>query len=504
MDLFANLATGFSIALEPSNILFCVVGVIAGTLIGALPGIGPVAGIAILLPITYGWEPVTAMILMTGIYCGTMFGGSITAVLVGMPGEASSIVTCLDGYAMAKKGRAGPALTISALGSFAAGTVSVIILMLAAPPIARAALKFGPPENFVLMLLGLTCVASLVGEDKIKGYVMAFLGLMLSLVGFDLITGYQRFTFGFLELADGVKFLPVAIGVFGLAEVFVSLEKEFHSRVITTRLREMVVTRNDITESAPAVARGTVIGFIAGLLPGAGAAVATMLSYAAEKKLSKHPERFGTGEIKAVAGPGAADNASTGGSLIPMLTLGIPGSATTAVMLGAMTSFNIEPGPFLFTKNPEFVWGLIASLYMANGLLLILNIVFIPMFVMALRTPMTILNPTVLIFSVVGVYCVNSSMLDLWMLFISGVVGYFMRKLDYPAAPLILAMVLGNNLEKSLRQSLMISQGDAMIFFGRPLAAIGLGIAFLVMFWPLIHKLWVYLRSKDRLQGAKG
>lgn len=489
MDLLNHLATGFSIAASPINFAFAFLGVFAGTMIGALPGIGPIAGITILLPFAYGMEPVTAMILMTGLYCGTMFGGSITSVLVGIPGEASNIPTCIDGYAMAKKGRAGPALTISAIGSFVAGTFSVVILMLAAPAIARAALRFGPPEYFVLMLIGLAAVSGLMGSNKLKGCLMALLGLMISLVGLDMITGSQRFTFDRLELADGIKFLPVAVGLFGIAEVLVALERMDTYRVITTGLKEMVITRQDLKESAPAIGRGTLIGFFVGILPGAGASVASILSYAAERRLSRHPERFGTGEIAAVAGPGSADNASAGGAMIPMLTLGIPGSSTTAVMMGALMLFNIQPGPFLFTKHPDFVWGLIASMYISNAMLLVLNIVFVPVFVSALRIPFSVLGPLIVIFAIVGVYSISGSMFDLGVLFTFSLLGYFMKKLEYPAAPLVLALVLGEGFETALRQSLMMSQGDILFFFARPISGTLLLLMGLMIAATLVRRL---------------
>lgn len=489
MDLLNHLAIGFDVAISPINLLFAMLGVSAGTLIGALPGIGPVAGIAMLLPFAYGLEPVTAMILMCGVYSGSMFGGSITSVLVGIPGEASNIPTCLDGYEMAKKGRGGPALTMSAIGSFVAGTFSVVMLTLAAPPIARWALSFGPPEYFALMLLGLGAVSGFIGENKVKGYLMAFLGLMVSLIGFDMITGYQRFTFGYLEVADGIKFLPVAVGLFGIAEVLATLERMDTYKVIKTSLRDMMVTRTDIEESAAPIARGTLIGFVVGLLPGAGGAVASLLSYVTERRFSKHPERFGTGEIAGVAGPGSADNASTGGSLIPMLTLGIPGSSTTAVMLGALTLFNIQPGPFLFANHPEFVWGMIVSMYIGNVMLLVLNIAFVPAFVSALRVPFTILGPMIIVFAVIGVYSVSGSMFDLWVLFAFSILGYFMKKLDYPAAPLVLALVLGNGFETALRQSLMMSQGDVTIFFERPISGTLMALMILLVLMPFLRRL---------------
>jgi len=503
LDVFSNLATGFGIAFSWVNLAFMMVGVTVGTLIGALPGIGPVAGIAILLPLVYGMEPVTAMIMMAGIYCGTMYGGTITSVLVGVPGEASTVMTCLDGYEMAKKGRAGPALTISALGSFFAGTVSVVALMIAAPPIAKAALSFGPPESFAIMLLGMTAVAGLVGDNKLKGYIMAIIGLIISLIGLDIITGYQRFTFGMLGLADGIKFLPVAVGLFGVAEVFGALERIDAQKIIKTTLREMVITKQDLKDSAPAIGRGTIIGFVVGVLPGAGGAVASMLSYATESKLSKNPEMIGKGDIAAVAGPNSADNASTGAAMIPMLTLGIPGSATTAVMLGAMSLFNIQPGPLLFIKNPDFVWGLIASMYLANIVLLVLNILFVPIFVSALRIPYVLLQVFILIFCVIGVYSSGSSMVDLWIMFAAGIFGYFAKKFDYPPAPLVLAMILGNGMEMALRQSLMIAQGDVMILFTRPISGTVMALVALVVFWPFLARQVTRLLARPR-EAAPG
>ncbi|QJP16968.1 tripartite tricarboxylate transporter permease [Starkeya sp. ORNL1] len=496
MDLFSHIALGFSVAVSPINLLFVTIGVVAGTIIGALPGVGPVAGIVMLLPLVYGMDPTTAMIMMAGIYYGAMYGGTITSVLVGVPGEASNIPTCIDGYAMAKQGRAGPALTISAIGSFVAGTFSVIVLMIAAPPLARVALKFGPPEYFALMLLGLSCVAGLVGDAKLKGYAMALLGLTISLVGYDMITGFPRFTFGVLELADGIKFLSIAVGMFGLGEVIATVSRTETRKVIRTTLREMVISKQELKESAPAIGRGTIIGFVCGLLPGAGGAVSALLSYAVEKKLTKHPERFGKGAIEAVAGPGSADNASTGGHMIPMLTLGIPGSSTTAVMMGALALFNIQPGPFLFSQNPKFVWGLIASMYIGNVMLLVLNILFVPLFVSVLRIPFSFLGPLIMIFCVVGVYSVTSSMLDLWMLLFFGLFGYCSGKFGYPAAPLILAVVLGDGLESSLRQSLMMSQGDLSIFITRPISGTLMAILALVVLFPLVS--WLLRRSKSR------
>ncbi|MGE5465721.1 MAG: tripartite tricarboxylate transporter permease [Methanocella sp.] len=490
MEFLSHLDMGFSIALSPVNLLFVTLGVVAGTLIGALPGIGPVAGIAILIPLSFGMNPITAMILMCGIYYGCMYGGTITSVLMNVPGESSTIMTCLDGYAMARKGRAGPALTIAAIGSFVAGTFSVVMLTLLAPPIAQAALSFGPPEYFALMLLGLTCVSGLTGESTAKGYGMAFIGLALAMVGLDPMTGDPRFNFGNLELLDGIGFLPIAVGLFGIGTVLGMIDNTMHIEIMKTSLREMIITRKDLKDSAMPIARGTLIGFAVGVLPGAGATIASFLSYAAEKRLSKHPQLFGTGVIEGVAAPEAANNGSTGGAMIPLLTLGIPGSSTTAVMLGALTLFNIQPGPLLFTKNPDFVWGLIASMYIGNVMLLVLNTAFVPAFVAVLRVPYTVLAPLIAIFCVVGVYSVNYSVLDLWIMLAFGLIGYLAGKLDYPLAPLVLALVLGKPLEEALRQSLKMSQSDVTTFFTRPVSGVIMAMVIAVILWPLVRRLF--------------
>ena len=494
MDFLAHLGMGFSIAFSPVNLLFVTIGVVVGTLIGALPGIGPVAGIAILIPLVFGMNPITAMILMSGIYYGCMYGGTITSVLMNVPGESSTIMTCLDGYAMARKGRAGPALTIAAIGSFIAGTFSVVMLTLLAPPIADAALSFGPPEYFALMLLGLTCISGLTGDSLAKGYGMAFMGLGLAMIGLDPMTGEPRFNFGNLELMDGVGFLPIAVGLFGIGTVLGMIDQTLHMQIMKTSLREMLITKQDLKDSAMPIVRGTIIGFVVGVLPGAGATIASFLSYAAEKRLSKTPELFGTGLIQGVAAPESANNASTGGAMIPLLTLGIPGSSTTAVMLGALTLFSLQPGPLLFTKNPDFVWGLIASMYIGNVMLLVLNTAFVPAFVSVLRVPYTVLAPLIAIFCVVGVYSVNYSVLDLWLMLAFGAIGYLANKLDYPLAPMVLALVLGRPLEEALRQSLKMSQTDVSIFFTRPVSGVIMAMAIAAILWPLLR--WFYSRPR--------
>ena len=489
MDFITNLGLGFSIAFTPVNMLVVTLGVIIGTFIGALPGIGPVAGLSILIPLAFGMDPTSAMILMCGIYYGCMYGGTITSVLMNVPGESSSIMTCLDGNAMARQGRAGPALTIAAIGSFVAGTFSVVMLTILAPPIAEAALSFGPPEYFALMLLGLSAISGLTGKSRAKGYAMAFLGLALAMVGLDPIDGSQRYTFGNLELMDGVGFLPVAVGMFGLGAVLAMVENPVDIEIMKTSLREMVISRDELKSSAMPIARGSVVGFLIGVLPGAGATISTFLAYALEKRLSKTPERFGTGMIEGVASPEAANNASTGGAMIPLLTLGIPGSGTTAVLLGVLTLFSLQPGPLLFAKNPEFVWGLIASMYIGNVMLLVLNIAFVPAFVAILRVPYRVLAALIAIFCVVGVFSVNYSVQDLWLMLIFGVIGYATLKLGFPQAPLVLALVLGGFLEVSLRQSLKMSHADVSIFFTRPIAATIMGVVAVIILWPLLSRL---------------
>lgn len=489
MDFVSNLSVGFAIAFSPINLLVVTLGVIVGTLIGALPGIGPVAGLSILIPLVFGMDPTSAMILMCGIYYGCMYGGTITSVLMNVPGESSSLMTCLDGYAMAQQGRAGPALTIAAIASFIAGTFSVVMLTVLAPPIANYALNFGPPEYFALMLLGLSAITGLTGKSRAKGYAMGFLGLALAMIGLDPIDGTQRYTFGHLELMDGIGFLPVAVGMFGLGAVMTMIEKPVQLQVMKTTLREMLITKQDLKDSTMPIVRGSIIGFLVGVLPGAGATIATFLSYTVEKQLSKTPERFGTGMIAGVASPEAANNASTGGAMVPLLTLGIPGSGTTAVLLGVLTLFNLQPGPLLFTKNPDFVWGLIASMYIGNVMLLVLNIAFVPAFVAVLRVPYNLLAALIAIFCLVGVYSVNYSVLDLWLMLGFGIIGYLAQKLDYPLAPLVLALVLGGLMEVSLRQSIKMSQGDLTTFFTRPLAATIMAAVIIIVAWPALRRL---------------
>src|SRR6187200_2571583 len=474
MDFLTHLGMGFGVAFTPFNLMMAVAGVLVGMLIGALPGVGPPSGVALLLPLTFGMDPTSGIIMLAALYAGTMYGGTITSVLINTPGESASVVTCLDGHQMALQGRAGPALGIAAIGSFIAGTVGVVLLMLVSPALARWSLAFGPPETFALLLLGLTTVTLLTGESALKGYISMVLGLMIAMVGFDIISGDPRYAFGVPELMDGVDFLPVAIGLFGIGEVLAGAEAAGGAAILSARYgwRDVMPTAQDWLRSRWAIARGTVLGFLVGILPGAGPTVSTFLSYALEKKVSKHPEEFGRGAIEGVAGPESANNAAATGAMVPMLTLGIPGSGTTAIMLGGLMMWGLQPGPHLFEKNPDFVWGLIASMYIGNVMLVVLNIAFIPVFVRALRVPYSILMALIIVFCITGAYAANNRVWDVGVMLAFGVVGYLMRKLDYSAAAMTLALVLGPLAERALRQSLIISDAGALIFFRRPIAAV--------------------------------
>ena len=497
MDFFSNLMLGFSVALTPFNLMMAVVGVLLGILIGALPGVGPPSGVALLLPLTFGMDPTSGIIMLAALYAGTMYGGTITAVLINTPGESASVVTCLDGHQMALQGRAGPALGIAAFGSFIAGTIGVVLLMLVSPALARWSLAFGPPETFALMLLGLTTVTLLAGDSPVKTYISMVFGLMLAMVGFDVISGEARFAFGIPEMMDGIDFLPVAIGLFGLGEVLAGAETKGGALVKGRYgLRDVMPTAADWVRSRWAIARGTVLGFAVGILPGAGPTIATFMSYTLEKKVSKHPEEFGRGAIEGVAAPESANNAAATGAMVPMLTLGIPGSATTAIMLGGLMMWGLRPGPLLFEKNPQFVWGLIASQYIANVMLLVLSTAFIPLFVRALRVPYAVLMPIIIALCVTGSYSLKNSVWDVGQMLVFGVLGYAMKKLGYSPAALVLALVLGPLAERALRQSLIISDAGIGIFFLRPIAAVLVSAALLAVLVPLARSLWSAWRRR--------
>jgi putative tricarboxylic transport membrane protein len=482
--------SGFSIALAPTNLFWCFVGVFLGTVVGVLPGLGPPATIALLLPLTFKMDPTTAIIMMAGIYYGAKYGGSTTSILLNVPGESASVVTCLDGYQLARKGRAGAALGIAAISSFVAGSVGVLGLMLVAPPIAKFALRFGPPEYFALMVLGLTMVVFLTGRSIVRGMIAALFGLWLAGVGTDLFTAESRFTFGYMELLDGIDFIVVSIGLFAIGEVLVNMESQSGVQIfkVPKGLRNLLPTLQDLKDSRFAFLNGSVVGFLIGVLPGAGSTIASFLSYGLEKAFSRRPEQFGTGVIEGVAAPEGANNSETGGALVPLLTLGIPGSATTAILLAALFLWGFKPGPLLIQEHPSLFWGLVASMYIGNVMLLVLNLPLVPVFAQILKLPYYVLYPIIFGISIVGVYTVSNSLFDVWMLGFFGLLGYLMRKLDFPAAPLVLGMVLGERLELALRQSLMLSQGDLSILVARPLSAVMLLFAAVLLFMPLLNK----------------
>lgn len=494
MEALGNLLLGFSIALTPANLFWCFVGVFLGTIVGVLPGLGPPATIAMLLPLTFKMDHTTAVIMLAGIYYGSKYGGSTTSILMNIPGESASVVTCLDGYQMARKGRAGAALGIAAIASFVAGTVGVVALMLVAPPVARFALRFGPPEYFALMALGLAMVVFLAGRSMIKGLLGMLLGLWLAGIGTDLFTADSRFTFGHMELLDGIDFIVVSIGIFAVSEVLVNLESRGGAQLfrVPKGLRNLLPTLQDLKDCRFAFLNGSIVGFLIGVLPGAGSTISSFISYGLEKAVSRHPEKFGTGVIEGVAAPEGANNADTGGSLVPLLTLGIPGSNTTAILLAALILWGFRPGPLLMQEQPGLFWGLVASMYVGNVMLLLLNLPLVPLFAQILRIPYFLLYPAILGISVVGVYSLSKSLFDVWLLGLFGLLGYGMRKLDFPPAPLILGMVLGDGLERALRQSLMMSQGELSILVSRPLAAGMLVLTALILFMPLIQRarLW--------------
>jgi putative tricarboxylic transport membrane protein len=491
LEALQNLASGFWVALAPANLFWCFVGVFLGTVVGVLPGLGPPATIAMLLPLTFRMDPTAALIMLAGIYYGSKYGGSTTAILMNIPGESASVVTCLDGYQMARQGRAGAALGIAAISSFVAGTLGVVGLMLVAPPLARFALRFGPPEYFALMALGLAMVVFLSGRSMIKGLLAMLVGLWLAGIGTDLFTADSRFTFGHMELLDGIDFVVVSIGVFAVSEVLVNLESRGRIELFQAPkgLRNLLPTLQDLKDCRFAFLNGSIVGFFVGVLPGAGSTISSFLSYGLERAVSRHPERFGTGVVEGVAAPEGANNADTAGSLVPLLTLGIPGSNTTAILLAALILWGFRPGPLLIQDHPGLFWGLVASMYVGNLMLLLLNLPLVPLFAQIVRVPYSLLCPAILGISIVGVYSLSKSLFDLWLLALFGLLGYAMRKLDFPAAPLILGVVLGDGFERALRQSLMMSQGELSILVSRPLAAIMLGAAALVLLTPLARKI---------------
>jgi len=488
LDALQYWILGFSVATLPLNLLYAFIGCVLGTLIGVLPGLGPAAGTAILIPITFGLDPLGGIIMLAAIYYAPMYGGTITSVLVNVPGEAASVITCLDGYQMAKQGRGGPALGIAAIGSFIGGTFATLALMVVSLPLATFALRFGPPEVFALLVVGLSLVTGLSGRSMLAALIMTFFGLMLSMIGMDPVRGAPRFTFGVPPLYDGVGFIPVVMGLFGVGEILLSMEKPV-LEVIKTKFTDLLPKRKEWGVSAGAIGRGTVIGFFLGLIPGIGAIIPTFLAYVVEKKVSKHPEKFGTGIIEGVASPETANNSYANAAMVPLLSLGIPGSPTLAVLMGAFIIHGLTPGPFLFKERPDVVWGLIASLYVGNVMLLILNLPLVGLWAKLLEIRYQFLYPGILLFCILGAYSMNQSVFDVGVMIGFGVLGYIFRKLDWPLAPTILALILGPMMERALRTSLEMSAGDITILFTRPISAVLLAVAAIVLISPAIRLL---------------
>ena len=497
-DLFANLYIGFSVSLSLTNVFYCFLGVFIGTLIGVLPGIGPVATISILLPSTFHLSPVTGVIMLAGIYYGAQYGGSTTSILLKIPGEASSVITVLDGYEMARQGRAGPALGIAAFGSFIAGTIATFTLAIVAPPLASLALRFGAPEYATLMFLGLVTATFLGQRSMLKSLAMVVLGLILATFGRETVTGFPRFTMGVYEIEDGLGFIPIIMGLFGISEVLLNVEEKLTRQLFANgKIAGLLPSIQDWRRSIFPILRGSVVGFFLGVLPGGGAVLGSLTAYTMEKKISRTPEKFGTGMIEGVAGPEAANNAASQGAFIPLLCLGIPCNVIMALLIGALMIHGVQPGPLTMTRNPDLFWGTITSMYTGNLLLLVLNLPLIGLWVKILKVPYGILYPLILLFCIIGAFSLNNSIFEIYLTIFFGVLGYIMRKVDYEAAPLVLAFVLGPLFEDSLRQALLISRGDFMVFFNRPLSLFFLlaGLALIAM--PLIP----FVQKKIR-QGA--
>jgi putative tricarboxylic transport membrane protein len=491
-ELLSNLALGFGVAFSPMNVLFCLLGALVGTLVGVLPGIGTVATIAMLLPITFGLPPVGALIMLAGIYYGAQYGGSTTSVLVNIPGEATSVITCLDGHQMARQGRAGAALAIAAIGSFFAGCVATVLVAALGAPLTSLALLFGPAEYFSLMVLGLIFAVVLAKGSVLKAIAMVMTGLLMSMVGSDLETGAGRMTFDIAELADGIGFTNIAMGVFGFAEIIRNLELPEESRdIVSAKVTGLMPTRKDLIDSSGAIARGTLLGSLLGILPGGGAVIASFAAYTFEKRISRDPSRFGKGAIQGVAAPESANNAAAQTAFIPLLTLGIPPNAVMALMVGAMTIHGIVPGPQVMTKQPELFWGMIASMWIGNLMLIIINLPLVGVWVTLLRVPYRLLFPSIIVFCCIGIYSINNSPTDVMISAMYGVVGYWLIKHDFEAAPMLLGFVLGPLMEENLRRAMLIARGDATVFFTRPISGGLLAVAIVLLILavlPMIRK----------------
>lgn len=488
METIQSLFYGFGVFVTPQNLLYCFSGVLMGTLVGVLPGLGPSATISLLLPMIFHAPDVSSIIMLAGICYGAQYGGSTTSILLNMPGEVSSVVTCLDGHQMAINGRAGPALGIAAFGSFIAGTFGIIGLMLCAPTLADFALRFGPPEFFSLALMSLTLVTYVSRGSLSRGLIMASVGLIMSTVGMDPFTSRTRFTFGLTSLMDGFELVYVAMGFFGLGEVLTNLGRQMKQETVTGKIRNLLPTRQDWRDSAKPIARGTVLGFFLGTLPGFGNAITTFVSYAVEKRFSKRPEKFGTGVIEGVAGPESANNAASSGTFIPLLSLGIPVNPSTAILLGALMILGLQPGPLLISSRPDLFWGVVASMYIGNVMLVLLNLPLIGLWVQILKVPYSLLYVFIILLCQIGAYSINNSVTDVLLMNIFGLAGYLMKRYGFEGAPLIMALVLGGMLESSLRRALVMADGNPMIFLTRPISAVFLLIALVLLISPLFTR----------------
>jgi putative tricarboxylic transport membrane protein len=487
MEMTHSLITGFLCILNPMNLLFCFSGVLVGTLVGVLPGLGPPAAIALLLPATIKLTPLQGIIMLAGIYYGAMYGGSTTSILINVPGESASVVTCIDGYQMARQGRAGAALGISAFGSFIAGTLSIILLMLVSPPLSRLVLRFGPPEYFSLLILGLILLAYLSSGSAVKAYMMAALGIFLGTIGQDRMVGSLRFTCGLDFLMEGVGLVPAIMGLFGISEVLLNVEQSLEKRVFKTHISSLLPTLQDWKRSIMPMLRGSFLGFLLGALPGGGVIISSFTSYAIEKKLSKSPEQFGKGAIEGVAGPESANNAATGGAMVPLISMGIPSNAVMAILMGGLLLHGVKPGPFFIKEYPDLFWGLIASMYIGNVMLLGLNLPLIGIWVKILKVPYYLLFPLIILFCLIGAYSVNNSTYDIYVMVIFSLLGFLMKKFKYDGVPLVMALVLSNMIEVTLRQSLLMSDGSFLIFFQRPISLGLMVFSMLVVLANFIH-----------------
>jgi putative tricarboxylic transport membrane protein len=502
-ETLQNLLLGFSTALTAHNFFYAFMGCLIGTMVGVLPGVGPLAGISLLLPSTFGLDPTAGLILLAGVFYGAMYGGSTTSILMRIPGEAASVMTCIDGYAMALNGRAGPALAIAAIGSYIAGTISVIGLMFLAPPLARFALGFGPPEYFALLALGLLVLGYMTGGSMVKNLAMIILGLLFGMIGIDHMSGYFRFSYGIVALGDGIGVVPVAVGLFGIAEILATAGNPLRPDVLKPKLKDLLPSRQEFRDSIFPIGRGTVLGFLIGIIPGSAHIISTFMSYAVERRVSKHPEKFGHGAIEGVAGPESANNAASCGALVPMLALGVPTGPVPAVLLAALMIHGINPGPLFIKEQPTIFWGLVASMYLGNFMLLLLNLPLVGIFINFLRIPYRILYPIILMFCIIGVYAVNTSFVDVGIMSVMGVLGYLLRKFDFETAPVVLGVVLAPIIEMSLRQSLAMSNGTYAIFFQRPISAVFLTASLVMIFLAVKPLIWKKKDWRERLAEAE-